>query len=595
VRTIDYTVQARQIIIRVAETAEDLGHFQEFSAANPVLGWDTETTGLDWWAGTFRCRLVQFGTANEAWVLPVELGEPFAEVAAKTLRHAELLVAHHGTYDMHVAERCLGVPMEELASRSLDTKLLAHLVDPRALKEGGPGLKLEELIGHYIDAQAAAEVKGSMAALARKHKVTKEKIWAAVDLFDPDYLLYAGMDPVWVYRLLHILLPKVPARSRRKGLISWEHRVAHIGAKYERNGLRIDGAYARARSHELTEQQRRYEGEARRFGVENVGSNQQLAEAFTRLGVNLTKKTAKGNLAMDDTVLSAVDHPLATAVKEAKKAAKWRATWFDRALAGMDSRGMVHASINTCQARTARMSISGSIPAQTFPKGSGYVRSCFIAEPGHVLVSTDYANMELRFLAADSGDQTMLEAFHQGLDLHQMTADAAGVSRAAGKGTNFTVCYGGGWRAVVEQYGVSEDEAKKAVKAFWDTYPGVKRLSDRLQREARRYGYIWTATGRRLPVDQDRPYAALNYRIQSSCRDVTARAMVELDRHGYSQYVKLPIHDEFIFSFPEDRAEEMAEATARLMEFTYKGLLIPAEPEIAGRSWGDLYDGDTKH
>ncbi|WP_078970376.1 DNA polymerase [Streptomyces natalensis] len=139
---------------------------------------------------------------------------------------------------------------------------------------------------------------------------------------------------------------------------------------------------------------------------------------------------------------------------------------------------------------------------------------------------------------------------------------------------------------MVEQYGVSEVEAKKAVKAFWETYPGVKRLAERLQREARRTGYIYTGTGRRLPVDRDRIYAALNYFIQSTSRDITARALIELDRAGYTEYIRLPIHDELVFSFPREQAAELAEKTARIMEMTVKGLLVPVDAEVGERSWG---------
>lgn len=596
---ITHLINGRQVHIHVVETEADLPAFEAFVLANQdFLGHDSETTGLDYWnasTGEFHVRLWQFGNDQDAYVLPVESGPRFADAAAWALRTARRLVAHNGTFDLHVAEECLGIPMEELAVKSWDTQLVAHLVDPRAVKEGGPGLKLIDLTRHYISEEVADSVKGSMTRIAKELKVKKEEVWKAVPIGHHGFNLYAGMDPILAVRLFRILMPKVPAKSRRKGLISWENRTAHIAAKYERNGLLVDAGYAENRSEELAEMQKRYEAVARSYGVENVGSNKQLADTFTSLGIRLTKKTAKGNIAMDDAVLSEIDHPLAHAVKEAKKAAKWKATWFDRALAGRGPDGKVHPSFNTVGARTARMSISGSIPAQTFPRGSGYVRSCFLAEVGFVVVTIDYANMELRFVAADSGDETMLKAFHENLDLHQMTADASGVPRDVGKTVNFAYVYGSGPRNIAETCGISVAKAREVIKGFEETYPRVKQFSEKLQRQARRHGYIWTATGRRLPVDRARPYSALNYRIQSSCRDITARAMIELDRNDFSKYTKLVIHDEFIFAFPEDQAEELAQQAAGLMEFTYRGLRIPAEPEIAGRSWGDLYNGNTKH
>ncbi|MER7987010.1 DNA polymerase [Streptomyces noursei] len=584
----------------MVETEADLPGFESFVLANQaLLAHDSETTGLDWWhadSGTFRVRLWQFGNDHEAFVVPVEKGLAFRDAVRWALKTADRLIAHNGTYDLHVAEACLDLPMEQLAPKSWDTKLLAHLVDPRQAKEGGPGLAMEELTKHYICEVVAAEVKGSMRTLAQELGVKKDEVWRVVPIDHRGYNLYAGMDPIITSRLFKILKPKVPVRSRKKGLISWEHRLAHITAKIERRGYLLDRAYAQAKSAELHEQQLKWEEVARLEGVDNVNSNAQIIAALQERGVKLTKKTQKGNLSVDDEVLSAVGIPLTEAIIRAKKASKWKATWFDRALKGQDAEGRVHASINSCQARTARMTISGAVPAQTLPAGDSYVRHCFLAEPGHVTVSSDYGNMELRVLAAFSGDPTMLDAFHRDLDLHQITADAAGVDRKAGKGTNFTVCFGGGWKAIVEQYGVSEVEAKKAVKAFWETYPGVKRLADRLQREARRTGFIYTGTGRRIPVDRDRIYAALNYFIQSTSRDITARALIELDRHGYTECVRLPIHDELVFSFPEDRAAELAEKTARIMEMTVRGLMVPVDAEIGQQSWGSVLDLEaSKH
>ncbi|MGW1867920.1 DNA polymerase [Streptomyces mauvecolor] len=581
------------------ETEDDLPDFRSFILANQqLLAHDCETTGLDWWNANlgFRARLWQFGTDREAFVVPVEKGEAFEDAVRWALRTAHRLIAHNGTYDLHVAEQCLGIPMEELAPKSWDTKLFAHLVDPRAVKEAGPGLKLEELTKHYICEAIAAEVKGSMAAIAAELKVKKDEVWPLVPIDHHGYLLYAGMDPILAFRLYKILKSKVPIRSWKRGLVSWEHRLAHITAKIERTGYLLDRQYAEAEAAELDRQHAKWEEVARREGVDNVNANAQIIAALQERGIKLTKVTKKGNLSVDDEVLSAASIPLTEAIIQAKKAKKWKATWFDRAIQSQDAEGRVHASINSCQARTARMTISGAVPAQTLPAGDSYVRHCFLAEPGHVTVSSDYGNMELRVLAAFSGDPTMLDAFHRDLDLHQITADAAGVERKAGKGVNFTVVFGGGWKAVVEQYGVSEVEAKRAVKAFWETYPGVKRLAERLQREARRTGYIYTGTGRRIPVDPARIYAALNYFIQSTSRDITARALIELDRHGYTEFVRLPIHDELIFSFPRERAAELAEKTARIMEMTVRGLLVPVDAEIGEQSWGSVLDLEaSKH
>ncbi|MYX26021.1 DNA polymerase [Streptomyces sp. SID8381] len=597
-QVITYKIKRQTVRINVARTTWDLDRFIDFIEANPVLGFDTETTGLDWWNSDcgFRVRLVQFGNGIESWVLPVEVNPEFIAATIWALRKARWLVAHNGTFDRHVCERTLGVPLEELAPRMFDTKILAHLVDPRQVKEGGPGLKLEELIKFYVDPVAADEVKGSMTQIAKRYKVKKADIWPVVRTFDEEYLLYAGTDPIWAYRLLHILLPKVPARSKAKGLIGWEHRLAHVMAKTERTGYLVDEAYAEMRIAELKAEEAKWVEVARSFGIENVNSNAQLIDAFQRFGFKLTKRTKKGNFAMDAEVLDSIDHPLAEAVKKATKAQKWRTTWFENALNGRDPEGRVHASVNPLQARTARMSITGSVPAQTFPAGTSYVRNMFVAEEGHVSVSIDFGNMELRFLAAESRDPVMMDAFLNDKDLHQITADAAGVDRKTGKQANFLTVFGGGWKALMTNAGVTEQVARRTIKAFNDTYQWVGKLSKKLMAEARRYGYIYTVTGRRLPVDRDRAYAALNYYIQSGSRDITARAVLNLDAAGFTPWIRLVIHDEIVFSFPKERAKELTERAARIMEFTVKGVLIPAEGEIGDRSWGSILDlEDSKH
>jgi DNA polymerase-1 len=220
----------------------------------------------------------------------------------------------------------------------------------------------------------------------------------------------------------------------------------------------------------------------------------------------------------------------------------------------------------------------------------------FLADEGHVSCSIDFGNMELRYLAAFSRDPTMLNAFLNGLDLHQITADAADVARKIGKMANFLTVYGGGWAALMEQANVDENTARAVLKAFNDTYPGVGAFGRKLADEAKRTGYVWTATGRRLPVDPGKWFRALNYFIQGGSRDVTARAILELDKAGFTPFMRLPIHDEIVFSFPKNEASQMAREAARIMQFPVQGLMIPADAEIGGRSWGSVLElEESKH
>lgn len=592
-----------EIIQPVADTdrtiyvVEDYGETTEFLAwigNQDVVAVDTETTGLDLFSEEFRVRLVQFGTGTEAWVIPVELGEEYAAVVRQALADLPRLVFHNATYDILALREGLSIDVDWDKVR--DTAIIAHLVDPREVKEGGPGLSLSDLTRFYIDPQVADDVKDSMKHMAQEAGTTKGEVFKTIDLWNDTYLTYAGMDVILTSLLLQVLIPKVPASSH--GLIPVEHQVARICAGMEANGFLLDVEYAEKFAQELLDEEEYFEAVALvEYGTESVNATAQVAADLIESGVKLTERTASGAFKLDKTILEPLaeeGHLLAECVVNAKRAKKWRTTWVQKFLDTRDAGNRCHASIQPLRARTARMSITG-IPAQTLPSGDWKVRRCFIAEPGHSIVSVDYQAQELRVLAALAGDQRMMEAFATGADLHQITADASGVARSVGKTVNFAYVYGSGPKNIAETCGITVDKAREVIAGFESAYPAVKKLSEKLQREAKRKGYIVTPSGRRIPVDKDRPYAALNYLIQSTSRDITAAALIRLDAAGLTPYLRLPIHDEVLASVPTAQAQEWGEKIAELMKTIYNGVLIDTDCEVAGKSWGAAYyDGDPE-
>jgi DNA polymerase-1 len=602
VRVAKYRVAGEEVRIYSVETEDDLEPFRDFVRRNlEVLACDSEATGLKIFSRDFRLRLVQFGTPYEAWVIPVEYGGAFVEVVVRTLRAVKKLIFQNGMYDLQVFNRCLGVTLEELWPKVMDTKLYAMLIDPRAPEKGGVGTSLEDLTRFYIDAEVADTVKGSMSVLAKKYKTTKTKIWEKVDINDPWYRLYAGMDGILAARLASKLPRLVPASAR--SLISFEHQVAEVCSYYERTGFLLDEDYSLALAARLSETEDYNRELALSYGCENVGSTEQVADVLLSLGVKLKARTATGKLKVDKAVILGIQENgnpeqsrFITAVSDAKRARKWRTTWVEGFLNNMDENGRCHASINTLQARTGRMSITG-IPAQTLPSGDWIIRRCFIADPGETIVSVDYQAQELRVLAALSGDVTMIRAFKEGLDLHLLTAQAAWgshitkdmVERKYAKTVNFGRVYGGGARTVSEQTGLSFPQAKKVVEAFDKRYPGVKTYSDVLMRLADSQGYVVTPTGRVLPVDEGRGYSALNYMIQSSSRDVTCRGLLKLHKAGFTPYMRLPIHDEIVGSLPIGVADLGARRMAKLMSEDMGEVFIDTDADVYGMSWGSGY------
>lgn len=596
-------VAGQAVTINVVTDEDDLRGFRDFIRGNlRRLAVDSETTGLDIYNDGFRCRLVQFGTPVESWVVPVERGGAYKENVRLALRAIQNVVFHNASFDLQVFEQTLGIPMEDLWPKTTDTKILAHLIDPRAsFKEGGIGGSLEEVTKHYIDPEVAEKVKGLMTALAKKHKTTKEKIWKSIPLDDPDYEMYSGMDPILAARLLGKLQPIIPKDSVK--LISYEHEIAEICSYIERQGFLLDVEYSQNLSDELLRKQEEYNALAKSMGCENVNSTEQVADALEHFGVRIKERTPTGKRKVDASLLEALAEdkdnparPLALAISEGKKAGKWRKTWVQKFLDTRDSQDRCHASINPLQARTARMSITG-IPAQTLPAGDWMIRRCFLADEGHRIASVDYQAQELRVLAALSKDPTMVRAFQNDEDLHLLTARAAfgdhitkdDPERKYAKVVNFGRVYGGGAKTVAEQTGLDMKRAKIVVEGFDRAYPLVKQYGSRLQVEGQRRGYIYTGGGRRLPVDPARAYAALNYMIQSSSRDVTCRALIRLHKAGFTPYLRLPIHDEVLASLPAEKALGGAARIADLMAEDMGPVHIGTDAEVGGRSWGSLY------
>lgn len=602
-KLIEERVAGEPVKIYVLERIEDLEDFREFIRANlKGLAFDTETTGLDIYSPDYKLRLAQFGNRDTAYVIPVELFGAFEVIRA--LKALRVLVIQNASFDLQVVERCLGVPMEELWPKVKDTKIFAHLVDSRGREEGGTGTSLEDITRVYIDAEIAERVKGSMTEIAKSLKTTKAKVWKVVPLDHHGYNLYAGMDPILTTRAAEKLIPRVPTMS--KGLIAFEHELAEIMSYYERTGFLLDEEYTQDLRVRLLEEQEVADGKAAKlFNLGNVNSTDQVADAFEALGARIKGRTPSGKRKVDKVFLAemlnsdGLQAELASTIIEAKKARKWRTTWVESFLDGMDANGRCHASINPLRARTARMSITG-IPAQTLPSGDWMIRRCFIADPGQLMVSVDYQAQELRILAALSGDETMIHAFAEGLDLHLLTAQAAwgslitkeSVERKYAKVVNFGRVYGGGAKTVAEQTGLSFAQAKKVVEAFDKRYPGVKKFSDRLMRQAQEQGYVVTPSGRVMYVDRDRGYAAMNYMVQGTGRDVTARGIIRLHKAGFTPYMRLPIHDETLSSLPAGQAEFGGARIAELMAEPMGPVFIGTDAEVGGRSWGSLYGAE---
>ena len=560
------------------------------------LAYDIEATGLDTYSLEWEIKSIQWGDRDEAFVFIWK--EPwFQKSIDMVMRETDYrLLAHNASFDALGLDRHGHVDALKLLDRTFDTKILAHLADPRGRQEGGVGHGLKNLAAFHVD-KSAPDSDGALKALFKQNKWSVQQGWKLIPPAHPTLVHYAGTDVILTARLFPKLRDEIK-RQTMDHLVKYEHQILRLVADMERRGMLIDIPYAERLVESMTADEQHHIDIVRSYGVSNHNATKDVAEALQRLGVRLIETTANGALKVDKTILSSIADDesqgeasvLAKSVMAAKNSAKWRDSYVVASLQSMDSNGRVHPKINSLQARTGRMSINNP-PLQQLPSGGDAIRRMFLAEEGCRMASIDFSGVELRVLAALSQDAVMLQVFRDGADLHQTTADSTGVSRKIAKTVNFGKVYGAGPKTLSRQSGLSLDEAQKVCDLFDSTYKGVTEYSHKLAYPIKKgiRNYIITHTGRKLPVDAERPYAALNYCIQSTARDVLGRAMLKISDAGLWDYAVLPIHDEILFSFPKEAAEELCREAGVVMEMVLNDVHISTEPDLGGDSWGTLY------
>ncbi|CAD80134.1 DNA polymerase [Streptomyces phage phiBT1] len=619
-----HNVNGDVVTIRVPETDADLREFMHWARNKPELALDTETTGLDIYAPGYGLRTVQFGTTHEAWVIHYELRGRFKEAADYVLKHCPRFLIHNAMFDWLVLDAHADVSLESLAPRTIDTKIKATLIDPRQPQEGGIGTGLKPLSAFYVD-PSAPDTQGDLTAVFRSLGLTKATGFAGIDLRHPTYNLYAGLDVIYTARLNPCLDVEHERLGVRAALTDYEHEIAYMCAYMQRAGLVLDLEYVDTLRRMLREEEDKYATIAASWGVESVNSGAQVSEALLAMGETLTETTDGGALKVSKKVLLPLadldrdwerigarePNPLAEAVLRAKRAGKWVSSYADKFAENHDPLGRIHPTINTLQARTGRMSISGDFAAQTLPSSDWMIRRAVLGDkPDHIVGSVDFQAIEMRVLAALAGVRRMTEGFldpdpdpsvyPDGFDIHMYTArlikgpNATKRDRKVFKGAGFGKVYGGGIKTISRQTGAPEHEIARAVAEYDRVFPEIKRASSKWQREARARGCVTvTPTGRILPLDRNRMYAVVNYKCQSTARDVLGQAMINMRDAGLLEYMKLPIHDEIVFSAPKSDAQDIAREFERCMTMDLFGVPVVAEADLGGRSWGSLYGADV--
>jgi len=354
-------------------------------------------------------------------------------------------------------------------------------------------------------------------------------------------------------------------------------------------------------------------------GEFNINSPKQLGDVlFSKLNLQSARKTGKTravSTAQDVLEELALGHELPALVLKWRSIQKLKGTYVDAlpALVNLDT-GRVHTTFNQAVAATGRLSSSDpnlqNIPVRTALGRE--IRAAFVAEPGFVLISADYSQIELRVLAHLSGDEALVDAFRQGIDIHDRTADrvfgtASGLDahelRRRAKIINYALLYGKTAFTLAKDIGVSQQAAQEFIDAYFAGFPGVRVFIDRTLEDARRSGVVRTLTGRRRLVPEltsrngmirmAAEREAVNMPIQGTAADVLKRAMIDVhaallehnrDRPHPARMI-LTVHDELLFEAREEEAKVVSDLVRARMEGAFS-LSVPLTVDVGvGADW----------
>ncbi len=391
-------------------------------------------------------------------------------------------------------------------------------------------------------------------------------------------------------------------------------------ARMEQAGVKIDTAALAKMSTEL---EREIAIKAKEIweiaGCEfNIGSPKQLGDVlFNRMNLPKPVKYGKGrtiSTAVDVLETLAEDHPIARMVLDYRQLTKLKSTYVDTLPALINAAtGRLHTTFGQTGTATGRLSSANpnlqNIPIRT-ELGRG-IRAAFIAEPGHVLLTADYSQIELRLLAHFSRDPLLVEAYRRGDDIHTLTASQVfGVPplmvtpdhRRQAKVVNFGIVYGLSPFGLSQNLGIEPAEAKLFIANYFEKYKGVRTFIDRTLEEARRDLRVRTLHGRIRPIPDinsknanQRGFAertAVNTPLQGTAADLIKVAMIRIDaalqERGLKSRMTLQVHDELVFEVPETEVDTMQSLVREQMEKVH-ALAVPLLVEMgAGPNWRDL-------
>ena len=532
---------------------------------------------------------VQVDRAAAVDALRPLLEDPGVRILAHDAKPVLMTLALHGV-DVRVA---------------FDSMLASYLLDPTRSQHGVADTALEHLGYKAVN---ETELLGAGAKAVRASDVAPEAL-----------LRYAAERADLARQLSRGLAVTIEAEGLAAVNEQFELPLVGVLADIERAGVRVDTEALAVQSRRLETQLA--ELSARIYamaGMEfNVNSPKQLGEVlFERLNLPALKKTGKtrsASTAVEVLEELAESHELPRLILDWRSLQKLKGTYVDALPLLVNPRtGRVHTSFNQAVAATGRLS-SSDPNLQNIPIRSEIgreIRRAFIAAPDHVLISADYSQIELRVLAHLAGDETLIQAFESGEDIHDRTAlkvfgPSPGLDphelRRRAKIVNYALLYGKTAFTLARDIGVTKEAAQDFIDAYFAGFPRVRKFIDDTLESARHTGVVKTMFGRRRLVPDlnsrngqvraGAERATVNMPIQGTAADILKRAMIdvhgELKAHGSGARMILTVHDELLFESPRAEAEAVAALVRSRMEGAVT-LAVPLTVDIGiGDNWRD--------
>jgi DNA polymerase-1 len=590
-----------------------------------VVAFDTETDALSS-ANAGLCGISLAIAPGEACYIPVghehEGGLEFDAPAditqipvAEAIEHLRplledpsvLKVAQNAKYDIAVLSR-YGLEVGPIE----DTMLISYVLEAGLHKSHG----MDELSKRWLEHEPI-----SFKQVAGTGKAQKSFKHVALE----PATCYAAEDADVTLRLYQHLRPRLQAEHLLTVYETLERPMPAVLAKMENAGIRVDPDQLARLSHDFSIRMTELEAEAHRLAGRpfNLGSPKQIGEVlYGEMGLASKRLTATGAQGTDASVLeelAAQGHELPRVLLDWRQLSKLKGTYTDALVTAISPRtNRIHTSYALASTTTGRLSSNDpnlqNIPVRT--EEGRKIRKAFVSEPGKLLISADYSQIELRLLAHIGDIAQLKKAFADGLDIHAATAsEMFGVpvegmpaeTRRRAKAINFGIVYGISAFGLANQLSIPQDEAGAYIKTYFERFPGIRTYMDRAKQEARSQGYVSTIFGRKVNIpavysksQAERAFgdrAAINAPIQGAAADIMRRAMIRmpaaLKAAGLQAQMLLQVHDELVFEAPEAEAEELIKVAKRVMERAAEPAVAISVPLVvearAATNWDDAH------